>query len=201
METVTRLKWPEFKAFVDARGVSIQETSVGDRYYLYATDGIVQFHCRLRKDDSEHPNTSDYEDNYQTDTNYTKPFPPSNGYNFRGRGIRHTYTAGQTEAWDWKVPETRDFNAVKLILKDHVWDDKMDLQVVDVDNILGYGAGTVLATFFYDFEVDPETCNQGLIEILYEGNLLKDLYLRWRYYSNGGTDVKLKANLFLHKRG
>lgn len=124
----------------------------------------------------------------------------STGLNFRGKGISGTITAGQTENIDHKLAENRDFNEIVIVLKDHVFGDKADLQVVDVDNILGYGAGTVLATFFYDYYFAEDVQSQGVLKVDYTGTLQKDLYLRLRYYSTGGTDVKVKANLFLHKK-
>ena len=121
--------------------------------------------------------------------------------NFRGKGIENTFTAGQTTTYDWKSPETKEFDSVVLLFKNHVFEDKVDLQVVDVDNILGYGAGTVLATYFYDYFLADDMQHQGIFKIDYPGTLLKDLYLRFRYYSSGATAVKMKANLFLHKKG
>lgn len=121
--------------------------------------------------------------------------------NFRGKGIEATVTKNTTQSIDYKLTEDREFDEIVLILCDHVFGDKADLQVIDIDNILGYGANTVLATFFYDYYFAADQQNQGILKVDYTGTLLKDIYLRVKYYSTGTvTDVKVKANLFLHKR-
>ena len=120
--------------------------------------------------------------------------------NFRGKGIEGTITAGQTQNIDYKLTEDREFDEVVIVLYGHVFGDKADLQFVDVDGVY-YPAGTVLATFFYDYYFASDTQNQGILKVDYPGSLLKDLYLRLKYYSTGVIDdVKVKANLFLHKK-
>jgi hypothetical protein len=121
--------------------------------------------------------------------------------NFRGKGVESTFTAGATETYDWKVEADREFDEIVLICCDHVFGDKVDLQVIDIDNIKGYGPNTILATYFYDYFLAGDQQHQGILKVDYPGTLLKDLYVRFRYYSTGGTDVKFKANLFLHKKG
>lgn len=123
----------------------------------------------------------------------------SAGLNFRGKGIEGTITAGQTQNIDYKLPEAREFDEIIVVLYNHAFGDKADLQFVDVDGVV-YPAGTVLATFFYDYYFAADQQHQGLIKIAYTGSLMKDCYLRVKYYSTGGTDVKVKANLFLHKQ-
>lgn len=120
--------------------------------------------------------------------------------NFRGKGIEQTITAGQTQNVDYLITEAREFDEIVIILKDHVFGDKADLQFVDKDGV-AYPAGTVLATFFYDYYFAEDQQNQGILKVDYTGTLVAGFYLRLKYYSTGGTDVKVKANLFLHKKG
>lgn len=42
--------WSIFKAFVDARLLSIQYVDLGDAYYCLAVDGPMQFECNVNKD-------------------------------------------------------------------------------------------------------------------------------------------------------
>lgn len=194
-----KLKWPEFKAFVDARSISIQYVEHADRYQMWAFDGPLGFFCRVRND-GEHPDCVDFETNYKdVTTNRMGPFPPDTSYYLRGVGVSGTITAGQTQDIDYKLTEDRKFNKLSIILKDHAFGDKADLQVVDKDNILGYGAGVVLSTFFSDFYFSADVQDQGTMISEYPGTLLKDLYLRIKYYSTGGSNVQVKANLYLHK--
>lgn len=127
------------------------------------------------------------------------PFPNKTKHNLRGKGITDTVPAGTTHDILYKLTEDREFNRCKVILKDHAFNDKADLQFVDVDGV-HYPPGTVLATFFYDYHFAWDTQDQGMIAVEYTGGLLKDLYLRIRYYSTGIMDVQFKSNLFLHKK-
>ena len=121
--------------------------------------------------------------------------------NFRGKGISATVTKNTTQNIDYKLPEDREFDEVVIILKNQDFGDKIDLQFVDKDGVY-YPAGTVLATFFYDYHVASDVQNQGILKVDYTGTLVKDLYLRFRYYSVGTVnDVEFAANLFLHKKG
>ncbi len=124
----------------------------------------------------------------------------SSKFHFRGKGVSTTVTTETTGNLDYKMPADRWVNGICVILKDHVNGDKMSFQIVDVDNILGGGAGTVLNTFAEDWYVYSDAEVQGVIKIEYAAEVLKDLYIRVKYTSTGGTDVKIKANLFLHEK-
>ena len=127
------------------------------------------------------------------------PFAYSHGFRFRGTGVKSTVPNGTTHNLDYKLTEDRMINAVHLMLQNHVWDDYVKFQVIDIDNILGYGANVVLDEFASDWNVDPATCSQRPEVIQYPAKIAKDLYVRIVYVSTGGTDVEIKANLYLHK--
>lgn len=123
----------------------------------------------------------------------------SDRINFKGHGKAGTVTAGQVGNIDLKITEERLLNGVQIILKNHVNGDKAKLQVVDVDNILGYGAGTVLSEYATDWYFAGDTENQGIFKLEYVANILTNLYLRIAYTSTGQSNVEVKANYFLHK--
>ena len=127
------------------------------------------------------------------------PFTNAHGYHFRGTGVAATIPFGTTANVDYKLTENRMIDGVHLMLSQHVWDDYVKFQVIDVDNILGYGAGTVLDEFASTWNIDPALCSQRHEKISYPAKVIKDLYIRVVYVSTGGVDVKLKANLYLHK--
>ena len=118
---------------------------------------------------------------------------------FRGQGISGTITAGTTANIDHKLTEARLLDGVHLILKDQAFGDSVKFQVVDVDNILGYGAGVILDTFGDSWFVTSDTNSQGAINLPYSAEVLAGLYVRVAYTSVGATNVKVQCNLFMHK--
>lgn len=118
---------------------------------------------------------------------------------FRGKGIAGTAIAGTTTNIDYKLTEARLLDGVKMILKDQAFGDSVKFQVVDVDNILGYGAGTVLDEFGNSWYVSADTQDQGAINLPYSAEISANLYIRIVYNSTGATNVSVQANLWLHK--
>lgn len=128
-------------------------------------------------------------------------FSDANGFRARFKGITGTATKTTTTNIDYKMPEDRYINGVRLIMKNHEDGDYVKFQVVDVDNILGYGAGTVLDEFGDTWYVDSASDTQPDVIVPYPAKILKDLYIRIIYNSTGTTnDVTVRANLYLHKK-
>lgn len=118
---------------------------------------------------------------------------------FRGKGISFTATAGQATSYDYLISEARIIDGVQMILKNHTIGDSIDFQIVDVDNTLGYGAGTVLDPFGDGWCIAEDKQDQGPIRMPYSAEILAGLYVRVVYHSAGGTNVTVKCNLFVHK--
>ena len=118
---------------------------------------------------------------------------------FRGKGIAFTATAGTTTSYDFKLTAARLIDGTRLFLKDHAFGDSVKFQVVDVDNILGYGANTVLDEFATDWYVASDKQDQGATRLPYSAEIIANLYIRLVYNSVGGTNVLVKCNLFLHE--
>ena len=121
-------------------------------------------------------------------------------------GIHHNATATKntTTNLDWKIPNVSYggsnkqsyMDGIQFKATDAVDGDKMSFQVIDIDNILGYGAGTVLDEFGKDWAVMPD---KEETMRLYKAKLIPNLYIRLVYVSIGTTnDVKLNVNLFRH---
>lgn len=128
-----------------------------------------------------------------------KPFADSMGYRARFQGVVGTATAGQATNIDYQLTETRYINGVHLMLKDHVYGDTIDFKVVDMDNILGYGAGVVLDTFGTAWNVASDSEAQFPVVLSYPAQLVQGLYIRVVYHSTGESNVQVRANLHLHK--
>lgn len=122
----------------------------------------------------------------------------ANNENFRFRGVSFSglATAGQNTNIDFQLTAERYMNGGKLILEGNNIDDKICFQVIDKDNVLGYGANVVLDEFIKDFFL-PQSAPLE-INLPYTARLYNGLYLRLIYKSAGNSDVKVKCNLYLH---
>lgn len=132
----------------------------------------------------------------------TRAFANPDNMKFRGTGKSATCTKTTTTNVDYKLTEDRYLNGVQMIVKNHVIGDKVQLKVIDIDNILGYGANVVLDQFGKDWFLAEDKQDQGIIQLDYAALVLNNLYIRMEYVSVGTVnDVLFHANLFLHKKG
>jgi hypothetical protein len=116
---------------------------------------------------------------------------------FRGVGVAFTAFAGATTVNDYKLTAARLIDGIQFLAKDHVFGDSVSVSVVDVDNVIGYGAGVVLDTFATGWYLS-ESQDQGQIRLPYSAEVLTGLYLRITYVSVGTSNVQVKYNLFAH---
>ena len=130
-----------------------------------------------------------------------KPFKDAGGFRLRIKGVAGTAAKNSTSSIDYLVPEERFINGVSLLLKNHVWGDHVKFQVVDKDNVMGYGAGLVLDTFGDQWYVNDEKQDQDDVTAEYPARIPAGLYIRLVYTSVGTVyDVQVKMNMWLHKK-
>lgn len=85
---------------------------------------------------------------------------------------------------------------LKFTTKNHEFGDYARLEIVDVDNLLGYGAGLVLGNFGQRFYLPHD----GTFDILldYKKVVPAGIYYRVRYTAvNVGSDRQYTCNLYL----
>jgi hypothetical protein len=116
----------------------------------------------------------------------------------RCKGFAFTATAGTTTSGDYKFTEARLLDGTQLILKGHSIGDNVKFQIVDVDNILGLGAGTVLDEFANNWYMIEDRQDQGKTRFAYSAEILAGLYIRLNYTSVGTSNVSVYCNLFAH---
>lgn len=143
---------------------------------------------------------------------YMHPFASTDGLRFRGTGFKGVITAGTEGCIEYCMPELRYMNGTELILQNHEWDDTVKLQVIDKDGVgvtLGwYDQATwdampkpyVADEFGTDWNIATDVQRQGPNILKYPALIAPGLYVRICYNSTGSTDVKIKVNLFLHKK-
>ena len=114
----------------------------------------------------------------------------------------HSFTvlAGESEQQDWKIPQLIHkgtnvpsiFLGVRFCAEGGGLTDQLNFQVVDVDNILGYGAGVVLDEFgkdFYVFPGNPHTIRE------FAAQLPVGLYIRVVYKNNSVQSAQFVCNI------
>lgn len=74
------------------------------------------------------------------------------------------------------------------------FDDSFSIELVDVDNILGYGAGFVLHPYAINYPVDPSNTTRVVNSAVTETNL-KFLYFRVTYVNTGANPVKCHCGI------
>lgn len=207
--------WPIFKDFVDARKVSIQWIDVNDHYYLKAFDSSFSISCSIYKLDEDGTYKAQFEASYKALGNKPmgaicptsgralmpfRPFSDSEGFRFRGKGVSGLATASTVTNIDLKITEERFINGCEVILKDQAFGDSCNFEIVDVDNIIGYGAGVVLDRFAESWFFSGDVQDQGQFILDYPAKIIAGLYIRIAYTSTGGTNVQVRCNYFLHKK-
>jgi hypothetical protein len=128
-------------------------------------------------------------------------FAFNGNFEVKATGYKGTAPFGATTALDFAVgAEDRYINGLRMFLKNHAEADTIGLQVVDVNNVLGYGAGLVLKTFGINWNVDETQSDQGQSVFNYAARLPAGVFVRLNYTSTGAVDVVVKLNLLLHKK-
>ncbi len=108
--------------------------------------------------------------------------------------------AGQSHSEDWQIEQLSyqgsNVGSIMVGVRYHVVGgndgDHITFSVVDIDNILGYGAGTILDTFADNFYVFPDE----VAEIReHQADLIPGLYIRATYNNSGASDSRFVGNL------
>lgn len=126
----------------------------------------------------------------------SRAFANADGFRFRGASFSGTATAMTTTNLDYKITEERYINGGRLLVSNIGDDDKITFQVVDKDNILGYGANVVLDEFIKDYFVP--TAGNLEVRLDYPAKIPANLYLRLKYTNSSLTSASIKCNLYLH---
>lgn len=122
-----------------------------------------------------------------------------NTFDYSEDATNGTATKNSTTNIDLKITGDKIYlNGGQFLYKDAVWGDYISAQIVDKDNVLGYGTNAVLKTYITKRYIHPSETNTS-IELAYVGAVPKDVYLRIKYTSVGTTlDVPVAVNYYLH---
>lgn len=119
--------------------------------------------------------------------------------NFNIQGIRGTASVLTTTNIDWALPQERWISGGILLASGTHWGDKISLQLIDIDNVLGYGANTVLGEYVTDFYVVTDSQLQCQLEAPYVALVPAGVYVRIKYTNTSALDpVEVALNLITH---
>jgi hypothetical protein len=163
------LSWDNFKSQVlDTVGWSWIYFDVDGHYKIFAKQNDFTVVCKIYKDDGS--DQSDFESNYKDNVsklivNNTKTQFEREDIILKLSRVQADFDVSGEAKISIKVPGTPGTSDVRYVAGGYAFTDVFSfgdamnkIQVVDVDNIIGMGANTVLKTY-HDEELDEE--NQG----------------------------------------
>ena len=114
-------------------------------------------------------------------------------YTFLGDATSGTATAGTTTDIDFKLDGSYMIFGVEMIYSGAADGDYAAFQIVDKDNVLGYGAGAVLNEWVKKWYI-PSAENRWKTTSEMATKLPAGLYARLKYTSVGSVNVLIKIN-------
>lgn len=164
--------WTQFKAVVDNRGLSIQYIEIGDNYLLKIFDGLFTIDCLLPLDPTN-SDTIDFETNYKSNGNKNPQQVVTTQFELNNKDIKVANMRGAVDASSGiavaqiKSPGVMANGDGRYLAGGeaffdyaHTLDLVTKIEIVDVDNVLGYGAETVIKSYHDD---ESDISNQGWI--------------------------------------
>lgn len=115
-----------------------------------------------------------------------------------GDAIKATATKNTTTNIDLKLTKDKIIQGGYLFNQNAVFGDWVEFQIIDIDNILGLGANTIIAQFINKWYINSEHSQAMKISTRQGKKILKDLYVRCIYHSIGTVDdVEICINYIL----
>jgi hypothetical protein len=106
---------------------------------------------------------------------------------------------GETVNCDHKLVANRKINGGTILAVGAQPGDWFSAEVCDVDNLLGYGAGTTLDTFINGWWVHPDKIME--LELPYGSDIAVGFYIRLVYHAaSAGGERTILVNLNLHRK-
>jgi hypothetical protein len=123
----------------------------------------------------------------------------SNNVNCAGGGATGVIPAGSSSTVDYFLTDDCFLTGGIMRSKNSAFGDYAHFQVIDVNNVLGFGAGVVLGQYLTDWYMSSDTEEQINENFPYPAKIKAGLALRVVYFSIGTTDVTVCVNYRLHK--
>lgn len=201
MKTLELYSWADFRDLCFARkNLNNQYTETSESYDLYGPDANdLTWHVRILKDGE----ADEFESTYKVQCNWAignRPYAFATGdFIFAPNSSIETCPAGGEKSVLYQVTQKMYINGGRLVTDGNsVFGDWVEFQIVDHDNLLGYGVDTVLANWIPKWIVAWKTAAET-IQTPYAGSPPVGMYFRMTYHSVGVADVGFSVNYMIHK--
>lgn len=198
---IKQLSYSDFiTEVVTRRNLCIQFVEEGDKYEIFACDGpgLLLETCILKKSSD----AADFEANHKNNGNWAigqRPYPFATGdFLFAPNSSIDTCPAGEQKSVLYQITQKIYVNGGRLVTDGNaVFGDWVEFQIVDHDNLLGYGVDTVLANWIPKWMVDWKSASET-VQTPYAGCPPIGMYFRMTYHSAGNIPVGFSVNYLIH---
>ncbi len=200
------LSYTNFKSLINSKGLFWQYIESDQCYNIFSVEYGIKYQCIVHKDGYEpigcdcSADLEDFETNYKPTANRKMglALDPLNSPTVSAKhdGIYQVCTKNSTTNIDFVMPGNRYLSGANWHIWDSVPGDYFKFQVIDIDNILGYGANFVLSTWVDKWYVASD--NWIFHQSQTSGLVYGSLYLRAEFHSTGVIlDPKVFVNYHL----
>lgn len=202
------MSWADMASIVNSKSLALQYYETKDDYLIWAIDHTITYTYLIWKLGSEPymsdrrqiaADRTDFETNYKPTANTPcgvrlQPFAVPD-VAFSADAATQTITAGQAQTIDFHLTTTKSVYGVQYYAQNANLGDFVSFQVIDIDNVLGFGANTVLNTFVTKWFIMSNTLVDVALPLA--ATIPAGLYIRINYTSTGVTDVKIVVNYYM----
>lgn len=210
------LDYSDFFTLTDARNINYQHTETDEKYTIFLVDGPqITYETEVWKtgnipegvdEDQNTTNLTDWITTRLADSN--KPVSikidpiAASTVQFEGDGMLIEGVAGESVATDFQMTSSKILTGAWWKTKNSYWGDYITMQIVDVDNILGFGAGTILNQFIkkwymIDELVMSERANGSLLPA---GLYIRIIYTSVHPSPIGAANPEAFVNFFMSNK-
>lgn len=210
MKLLELTSWTAFKALcITTKNLNCQYVQNGSLYDLYGPDANnITWHTNILiiPNPPIGSDQYDFEHNYKIQAfnfaigNRAYAFSTSD-FMFAGNGVIATIPHGAATNIDFAIPGVPGsylyINGATVITQNATFGDWASANIVDVNNIVGYGAGAILGNYITKWYINPS--QQFDINTPYAGKIPAGVFMRIVYNSVSTiTNVNVAINYLLH---
>lgn len=198
--------WEQFKNIIEKKKINIQYQEKENEYNIFISEGNIIWSYLLFKTTPVNSDQEDFENNYKNNANqpiiikasdstpYVRVTEKTVGKYLQLYGLEITCPNNQTSNYDIKWTVDLEFVGARAVDEKNLKGNYANMQLIDKDNILGYGAGFVLHEFGKNIPsaLLYSGCN---VETTTAATINKGLYIRIQYINNSDEDTTLNAAL------